>query len=124
LISLTNKLKWLEILRAKYKSLLAPIRCLPSEILNLIFTLFLCDPDIQNDIDSEGATLPGYTLMAVCSCWHNIALSCTALWQKMWLKADLSDDTEEGLNNLAKLAAPLIWCLDHMGETEPLEISL
>ncbi|KAF9077444.1 hypothetical protein BDP27DRAFT_1312444 [Rhodocollybia butyracea] len=93
-------------------------------ILNLIFTLFSCDPDMQNNIsDDDGVTLPGWSLMAVCSHWHNIALSCTALWRKIQLSAYPSNNgTEEG-NNLARLAAPLKWCLDHAGETEPLEIS-
>ncbi|KAF9077338.1 hypothetical protein BDP27DRAFT_1312224 [Rhodocollybia butyracea] len=124
LISLTNKLKRLEIQRAKYKSLLAPVRRMPSEILNLIFTLFACDPDTRNNFrDNDGITLPGYTLMAVCSRWRNISLSCTALWRKLWLNAFLmSNNNEQGLNDLARLAAPLKWCLDHAGETEPLEI--
>ncbi|KAF9075607.1 hypothetical protein BDP27DRAFT_1257377 [Rhodocollybia butyracea] len=123
LISLTNKLKRLEIQRAKYKSLLAPIRRLPSEILNLIFTHFSCNPDVQNNTyitDYDGVSLPGYSLMAVCSHWRNIALSCTALWRKIWIGATLYN-TEEALNKLARLAAPLKWCLDHAGET--IEIS-
>ncbi|KAF9077391.1 hypothetical protein BDP27DRAFT_1413804 [Rhodocollybia butyracea] len=124
LISLTNKLKRLEIQQVKYKSLLAPIRRLPSEILHLIFTLFSCDPDMQNIMaDSNHVSLPGYTLMAVCSRWRNIALSCPALWQKLRLTALLSDNTRENQDNLASLAAPLKWCLDHAGGTESLEIS-
>ncbi|KAF9071718.1 hypothetical protein BDP27DRAFT_1321792 [Rhodocollybia butyracea] len=122
LISLTNKLKRLEIQQEKYKSLLAPIRRLPSEILNLIFTHFSCDRNTQNLIGLDGVALPGYSLMAVCSRWRNIALSCTALWRKFQLNAFLSDNTQEALNDLARLAAPLKWCLDHAGETEPLEI--
>ncbi|KAF9077383.1 hypothetical protein BDP27DRAFT_608152 [Rhodocollybia butyracea] len=123
LISLTNKLKRLEIQKAKYKSLLAPIRRLPSEILNLIFTHFSCDPERQNNIsDDDGVTLPGWSLMTVCSHWHNIALSCTALWRKIRVDALLFDNSEEALDNLARLAAPLKWCLDHAGETAPLEI--
>ncbi|KAF9077379.1 hypothetical protein BDP27DRAFT_608069 [Rhodocollybia butyracea] len=125
LISLTNKLKRLAIQQAKYKSLLAPIRRLPSEILSLIFTHFSCDSYKQNSITVDnGITLPGWSLMAVCSHWYNIALSCTALWRKIRVDALLFDNSEEALDNLARLAAPLKWCLDHAGETAPLEIRL
>ncbi|KAF9077400.1 hypothetical protein BDP27DRAFT_1442064 [Rhodocollybia butyracea] len=124
LISLTNKLKRLEIQQEKYKSLLAPIRRLPSEVLNLIFTHFSCDPDMQNNIsESFGITLPGCSLMAVCSRWRNIVLSCTALWRKIQLNTFLCDDTEEAVDDLARLAAPVKWCLDHAGGTGPLDIS-
>lgn len=58
------------------KSLMAPIRKLPPEILRQIF---IAHGD-TNSIDSSGCDVPGLKVASICSHWRAIALDTTALW--------------------------------------------
>ncbi|KAK1233904.1 hypothetical protein PQX77_002910 [Marasmius sp. AFHP31] len=62
-----------------YRSLLAPVQQMPSEILNEIFSNFCSSHDILLPPDSD--TLPSpVALSMVCGRWRDICLSSTGLW--------------------------------------------
>ncbi|KAE9405959.1 hypothetical protein BT96DRAFT_987941 [Gymnopus androsaceus JB14] len=97
IIFLENKKKFSQSLQEGCKSLLAPVRRLPTEILDRIFSLF--GARNANRIgDLNAAHLPGLTIMAVCSRWRSVAASCSALWSNINLF---------GYFNLEQHVAPL-----------------
>ena len=58
------------------KSLVAPIRKCPPEILRQIFLAH----GITNILGSKRVDIPGFKLMSVCSHWRSIAMATAALW--------------------------------------------
>ena len=76
IIVLENKRRLLERNAAGYKSLLAPIRKLPPELLHQIF-LFVCN---DNYMGLGCFRFPAATLVQVCLSWNNVASSSPRLW--------------------------------------------
>lgn len=75
IIALENEKRLIERNAVGYTSLLAPIRKLPSELLQQIF-LFVCDDNFISDC----FRIPPATLVQVCSSWKNLASSAHRLW--------------------------------------------
>ncbi|KAE9400770.1 hypothetical protein BT96DRAFT_975125 [Gymnopus androsaceus JB14] len=108
---LENKRKRAIRQQERYKSLLAPVRRLPSEIVDYIFRLY--GGAFKNEISWHRLFLPGLVLMAVCARWRGIAASCNSLWTNLSLDPDIPDPSP--------LVEPLKWCLDHASSTSPLD---
>ncbi|KAE9404639.1 hypothetical protein BT96DRAFT_1071364 [Gymnopus androsaceus JB14] len=71
---------------AKYKSLLAPVRRMPNEILNHIFVLYA---HLQrNEFTSYGWSFPGLSVALVCRRWRDVALTCPDLWSSITISLD------------------------------------
>ena len=79
IVSLENE-KW-NIKRQVHltKSLLAPIRKLPPEILCQIFI----EHGVANLIRPESSAVPGLKLASVCSYWRSVAFHTTELWSNI-----------------------------------------
>ncbi|KAJ6555019.1 hypothetical protein DFH09DRAFT_1494130 [Mycena vulgaris] len=83
------------------RSLLSPIRWLPSEILAEIFTLHMSPlPLIRDSLEvaiSLLAQKPLLALSQVCARWHHIVMGTPALWATIHLN-DVSWRTDAGIN--------------------------
>ncbi|KAE9399149.1 hypothetical protein BT96DRAFT_708554 [Gymnopus androsaceus JB14] len=101
-----------------YRSLLAPVRRVPTEILQEIFAFF--GGEVPNRLTVNRVSFPGLSLMAVCTRWRNVAGSCPSLWSYIFLRADAFDTDD--ISDLEALCRPLKWCLDQAGPTVPLDI--
>ncbi|KAG7091894.1 hypothetical protein E1B28_008295 [Marasmius oreades] len=77
-MALESKRDWLKRSITRYRSLLAPIRTLPPEILTNIFAL-CCE---ENTLDIERAS-PVVILSMVCAQWREIVVSTPRLWSSL-----------------------------------------
>ena len=87
-----------------YKSLLSPIRGLPSEILREVF-LFYCEAEGGNRITVNygpglGIQIPAFTLSQVCAHWRGIALSTSGLWSRILVDSERARESEELIREL------------------------
>lgn len=115
MIMLKNKKKQLENQRERYKSLLAPVRRLPTEVLHHVFVTYAH----MNYLFSFWKYLPGQKIMSVCARWRDIAKSCSALWTKIMMGID-----SESIEDENRITTALRWCLERSGSTAPLDIAL
>ena len=84
IIALENEKRLIERNTVGYKSLLAPIRRLPPELLEQVFLCVCDDNRIGNSTD-----VPAATLTQVCSSWKNLATSSHCLWSTItWIHHD------------------------------------
>ena len=107
IIVLQNKRRLLERHTVGYKSLLAPIRKLPPELLHQIF-LFVCDDNYIGPGDCF--RIPAATLVQVCPSWNNVASSSPRLWSIIALLIyKVSPDTKTAIKHLLEKSgsAPL-----------------
>ncbi|KAE9404752.1 hypothetical protein BT96DRAFT_813219, partial [Gymnopus androsaceus JB14] len=78
---LENKQTQLKIQRQRYNSLLAPIRRLPTEVLNHVFVMYAnVKQTCLNVIQYRAISLTGQKLVSICGRWREVASSCSALW--------------------------------------------
>ena len=61
------------------RSLMAPIRKLPPEILRQIFI----EHGVENVIRSKSSAIPGLKIASVCSYWRSVAFHTTELWNNI-----------------------------------------
>ncbi|KAF5346803.1 hypothetical protein D9758_015741 [Tetrapyrgos nigripes] len=71
------------------RSLTAPIRSLPQDVIELIF-LFCC-PEHLFDSSRRVWRLPGFVLSSVCHHWRNAALASSRLWSRINICASIPD---------------------------------
>uniref|UniRef100_A0A0W0F886 F-box domain-containing protein n=1 Tax=Moniliophthora roreri TaxID=221103 RepID=A0A0W0F886_MONRR len=64
---------------ARYQSLLSPIRRIPSEVLQQIFT-FAATPTL---LGANSWTSPAFIMASVCVRWRNVALQSPVIWSKI-----------------------------------------
>ncbi|KAJ3873599.1 hypothetical protein F5051DRAFT_418819, partial [Lentinula edodes] len=101
------------------KSLLSPIRKLPSDVLIHIFHLVSEDSILFNESPNEKAsrTFIGaiFSLTWVCSVWRNLALSQPSLWSSFKLRLQSIDE-----NSRSAIFRELV--LSRIGPTTPMQI--
>ncbi|KAF9254886.1 hypothetical protein L218DRAFT_912886 [Marasmius fiardii PR-910] len=78
IMGLETKRDWLKRTITRYRSLLAPIRTLPPEVLGNIFA-FCCE---ENTLDVDRPP-PVITLSVVCAQWREIVVSTPSLWSSL-----------------------------------------
>ncbi|KAJ7589904.1 hypothetical protein C8J56DRAFT_761328, partial [Mycena floridula] len=99
-----------------YKSLLAPIRRMPPEVLGHIFTFF-CD---KNHVSpTSGSVILGLALAGVCSHWRYVALSTHEIWSTIIAEGI----GEPNWKQVEQAGAGLEFLLEHSG-AHPLTIEL
>lgn len=72
------------VLRARsnaMRQMLAPVSCLPIEVLREIFLLAASSPDLTNYYNK--GPLAAASISAVCKQWREVAISCPALWHSV-----------------------------------------
>ena len=84
IISLENEKKRLNRQVDLAKSLMAPIRKLPPEILRKIFIAHAS----TNYISPKVCNIPGLTIASTCSHWRSIVTRTTALWNNISLRLE------------------------------------
>ncbi|KAE9402740.1 hypothetical protein BT96DRAFT_1017472 [Gymnopus androsaceus JB14] len=114
----SSRLRQLKEYQFKLRSLVAPVRKLPNEVLMSIFNLvsqdnalreypFLKNSPLCPDGEHGLITMPALVLSSVCSRWRQISLSYSALWSRMslMLYVDIfdSEDSDTGLSTMVKL---------------------
>lgn len=62
-----------------YKSLLTPIRKLPSELLREVFLFVCCNNTIKSKDEECIVDVPGIAISQTCAHWRALALSCPAV---------------------------------------------
>ncbi|KAF5318328.1 hypothetical protein D9758_018288 [Tetrapyrgos nigripes] len=78
IISLRNEQQKIFLLIDRYRSLLAPIRRLPPEILLRVFVLCCPESKVAKEMDC-----PVVRLSQVCAGWRDLALKTSSLWAAM-----------------------------------------
>ncbi|KAK0435822.1 uncharacterized protein EV420DRAFT_1343354 [Desarmillaria tabescens] len=87
----------------KVRSLVAPIRRLPPEILSIIFECVCISVPFYDGRDERRSACKGpFHLSAVCAYWRDICLSSPQLWTSIFANADNSDLLPR-FKNLSKL---------------------
>jgi hypothetical protein len=80
IVSRQNKQQMLFLQIAQYKSLLAPIRRLPPEMLGRIFGFCCTESKIAEKVD-----FPVIRLSQVCAGWRELARSTSSLWARIYI---------------------------------------
>ncbi|KAL0062595.1 hypothetical protein AAF712_010529 [Marasmius tenuissimus] len=95
---LQRQILGLEAERTRHKSLFAPIRKCPPEILSLIFAQTVDMNVFTNEITDDptylrsSTTFEPSTLVEVCSHWRHVALSTPAIWALITIDFNLSSE--------------------------------
>ncbi len=80
IIHVRNQRRRLEEYKTFLRSLISPIRKLPSEILSRVFD-FVC---VTNELTSKNlASMPALTISGVCSRWRALSRSLPNLWSRL-----------------------------------------
>lgn len=82
IVSLENEKRNLDRQIHLTRSLMAPIRKLPTEILRQIFV----EHGVTNSIRVTGSVIPGLKIASICSHWRSIAVDTTALWNSISIR--------------------------------------
>ncbi|KAE9389798.1 hypothetical protein BT96DRAFT_780396, partial [Gymnopus androsaceus JB14] len=114
--ALSSRQRQLKKYEWNLRSLLAPVRKLPNEVLMSIFNLVSQDnmlreyPQLKDSLLCPGGgdglkIMPALVLSSICSRWRQISLSYSALWSRMTLvlAVHLTDDTKASLLAMTKL---------------------
>ncbi|KAJ7595357.1 hypothetical protein C8J56DRAFT_382463 [Mycena floridula] len=89
LLLLGNQKVALERIQEDCKSLSAPIRKIPAELLRNIF-VFL---EAESEIGGDNPVVEGFRVAAVCHHWCTVAPSTNSLWNTIILQTHLPDDS-------------------------------
>ncbi|KAE9402741.1 hypothetical protein BT96DRAFT_1017473 [Gymnopus androsaceus JB14] len=115
----SSRQRQLKEYQVKLRSLVAPVRKVPNEVLMSIFNLVSQDnllweeQGLSSSLDLWPAgeygltTMPALVLSSVCSRWRQISLSYSALWSRMSLVLNVdianSEDSNTGFFTMVKL---------------------
>ncbi|KAK1224027.1 hypothetical protein PQX77_013088 [Marasmius sp. AFHP31] len=96
--ALQRQILGLEVERTRHKSLFAPVRKCPPEILSLIFIQVVDMNVFTNEFTDDptflrsSTTFEPSTLLEVCSHWRHVALSTPAIWALITIDFNLSSE--------------------------------
>ncbi|KAK7434919.1 hypothetical protein VKT23_019922 [Stygiomarasmius scandens] len=98
LVSLRNEQQRIFLRIDQYRSLLAPIRRLPPEILGGIFEICCLESKIADAMDC-----PVIRLSQVCAGWRKLSRSTSSLWAHITVKLDRSESSEDKIQSMLGL---------------------
>ncbi|KAJ7587432.1 hypothetical protein C8J56DRAFT_941892 [Mycena floridula] len=109
IVALENQRQMLERHFSICKALTAPVRSTPPEVLGQIFSFFAK----ENKVSRTGTSIPGLTLIRVCSHWRSVAFSTQSIWSM--ISVDLVAGEDEGGEENTRATAAVDFLLKHSG---------